>query len=267
MARKEKEYHFIYKTTNLLSGRFYIGMHSTDDLDDGYLGSGHRLKLAIKKYGKENFKREILEFVDNRKLLSEREEEIVNLDLLAREDCMNLKVGGKGGWPKSANEKFKWLLENDSEFRNKISRDSRESAIRLHKEGKLKSWSETYSGVGEKHTEETKIKISEAKKGTGNGDNNSQYGTCWVTKGSDNKKIKKEDLEVYIELGWIQGRVSNINGSSVKTSKLTEDDVINIKKMIIEGDLSLNKIGLLYSVSGETIGKIKRGQTWFHIKI
>ena len=49
MARKEKKYHFIYKTTNLLSGKYYIGMHSTDNLDDGYLGSGYRLRLAIKK--------------------------------------------------------------------------------------------------------------------------------------------------------------------------------------------------------------------------
>ena len=66
MARKEKKYHFIYKTTNVLSGRYYIGMHSTSNLDDGYLGSGNRLKLAVRKHGKENFIREILEYCESR---------------------------------------------------------------------------------------------------------------------------------------------------------------------------------------------------------
>jgi len=43
MPRKQKKYHYIYKTTNILNYKFYIGMHSTDDLDDGYVGSGKRL--------------------------------------------------------------------------------------------------------------------------------------------------------------------------------------------------------------------------------
>ena len=56
MARKEKKYHFIYKTTNLLTGRYYIGMHSTDNLEDGYLGSGKRLRHSVNKYGKDRVK-------------------------------------------------------------------------------------------------------------------------------------------------------------------------------------------------------------------
>ena len=52
--------HFtIYKTTNKANGKYYIGQHQTEDLEDGYLGSGKHLKAAIKKYGK-SFVKEIL---------------------------------------------------------------------------------------------------------------------------------------------------------------------------------------------------------------
>ncbi len=58
MLRKDKKYHFIYKTTNLLSGRYYIGMHSTNDLEDGYLGSGKKHRRTIKKHDKQKINKE-----------------------------------------------------------------------------------------------------------------------------------------------------------------------------------------------------------------
>ena len=119
MARKEKKYHIIYKTTNLLSGKYYIGMHSTDDLNDGYLGSGKRLKYSVNKYGKENHKREIIEFCDSREELISREEEIVNLNEIAKEECINLRVGGDSngnyGYYMSEEHKLKIGLANSGE--------------------------------------------------------------------------------------------------------------------------------------------------------
>ena len=52
----------VYKTTNLLNGRFYVGVHKTSNPEvfDGYFGSNKLLKAAIKKYGRENFIRETL---------------------------------------------------------------------------------------------------------------------------------------------------------------------------------------------------------------
>lgn len=61
---------------------------------------------------------------------------------------------------------------------------------------------------GRKHTEETKKKISESHKrnGTHKGERNSQYGTCWITNGIENKKIKKDNLQEWVKKGWKRGR-------------------------------------------------------------
>ena len=172
------------------------------------MGSGNRLRLAIRKHGKENFSREILEFFDTREELGNREEEIVNLDEIAKVDCMNLTVGGEGGYSKKGNDAYIFKLNNDKGFRERISKRATENSIRLHKEGKLKNHKDNgWSWVGKTHSEETKKKISESKKDEGLGKANSQYGTCWITRDGENKKIPKEQLNyMIIEEGWLKGR-------------------------------------------------------------
>jgi hypothetical protein len=90
-------YHFLYKTTNSLNGKYYYGAHSTENIDDGYLGSGIALKKAIQKYGKENFYREIIEFCNEENEMYLKEEKIV-AEHYKKEECYNMNVGGKGGW-------------------------------------------------------------------------------------------------------------------------------------------------------------------------
>ena len=191
MPRKEKKFHFIYKTTNLLNDKYYIGMHSTDDLKDGYLGSGKRLRYSINKHGIENHEREILEFVDNRDELKKREEEVVNLDESAKKKCMNLKVGGEGGFISVEQQRRRSIagskasiekLRTDKDFRERQKKTVSENFKKAHKEGKIKY--DTFTG--KKHTEETKKLIGESMKGLGKGEENSQYGTCWITR--DGKK-------------------------------------------------------------------------------
>lgn len=60
-----KKYYYVYITTNLVNGKQYVGYHSSNDLEDNYLGSGEALRGSIKKYGKEKFERRILEFINN----------------------------------------------------------------------------------------------------------------------------------------------------------------------------------------------------------
>ncbi len=65
--------HYLYKITNKKDGKYYIGRHSTKDLEDGYMGSGKHIKRAIKKYGVSNFKKEILNFYNTSEELNEAE--------------------------------------------------------------------------------------------------------------------------------------------------------------------------------------------------
>jgi CCR4-NOT transcriptional regulation complex NOT5 subunit len=90
-----KRWHFIYRTTCTLTQKFYVGMHSTDDLLDGYLGSGTHIQSSVKKYGKNAHQRDILEYYPIREELAAREVEVVaaaRLDPL----CMNIGSGGMG---------------------------------------------------------------------------------------------------------------------------------------------------------------------------
>lgn len=213
MPRKQKKYHYIYKTTNVINNKYYIGMHSTDNLDDGYIGSGKRLWNSINYHGKENHVCEILEYCDNREELKQREREIVNEQLLTEDLCMNLMVGGQGGFSsdehrlraqKAGVERIKYLLENNDEYKEKISNlRSKEMKERWENPKYSSRMLDFIDWSGKKHSEETKQKMSESSKGQGKGKNNSQYGTCWITNEVENKKIKKGDL---IPEGWRLGR-------------------------------------------------------------
>lgn len=93
-----KKHHVIYKTTCLITGRYYIGMHSTDNLDDGYKGSGKRLWQSIKRHGLEQHQCEIIEHLPSREALRAREAELITEDLIDDPLCMNIALGGGGGW-------------------------------------------------------------------------------------------------------------------------------------------------------------------------
>ena len=88
-------YHFVYKITNNLNGKIYIGIHSTGNLDDGYMGSSKILSKDITKYGKSNFTKEIIKFFDSRKEALLEESIIVDDNFVKRIDTYNINTGGK----------------------------------------------------------------------------------------------------------------------------------------------------------------------------
>ena len=89
-----KQYHYFYKITNKVNGHFYYGIHSTNNLDDGYMGSGTRLHYAYKKYGIDCFEKEIIVFFDTRKEAAKYEAEVVNENLIIDPNCYNVILGG-----------------------------------------------------------------------------------------------------------------------------------------------------------------------------
>jgi len=93
-----KKYYLIYKITNHINGKFYIGKRVTTDPNDYYLGSGKLIRRAVKKYGKESFSKEILFYLNDREEMAKKEADIVTEDVVNNPLCYNLRLGGKGGF-------------------------------------------------------------------------------------------------------------------------------------------------------------------------
>lgn len=128
-------YFIVYKTTNLKNGKVYIGQHKTDDLDDGYLGSGKLIIQAINKHGPSSFSREILYHCDSEEEMNAKELEIVNEEFISREDTYNMVIGGTGGCKMS---------------KERTRENSRNIMTQIHKDGKL---DDHYKKLGELNSE------------------------------------------------------------------------------------------------------------------
>lgn len=210
------KYHYLYKITNNITGEYYYGVHSTDDLNDSYFGSGSRLKANIKKYGRDNFVKEILEFFPDRRRLMNAEEQLVDNDILSDPKCLNVILGGgelKGslGYKCVVDDDGNHIMvdKNNNDYTNFFS-----NRICINKDGDMKYIHEyeldKYIGMGwSKGT----IYDSPLK------------GKIWVSNGVCNKSILEKELDEYIKMGWRKGMSNkgrvwvNKNGSSITITK------------------------------------------------
>ena len=100
---------YLYKTINRVNNKFYIGVHHSNDIEnDKYLGSGPLIQNAIKKYGRQNFIREILGEFDDRDEAFSAERTAVSTEVINDRQSYNLKLGGAGGWVSDM-----WLKEGE----------------------------------------------------------------------------------------------------------------------------------------------------------
>ena len=307
--KDDYKFNYFYKITNNLNGNFYYGIHSTNNIDDGYMGSGLKLKRAFKKYGIENFSKEIIKFFDTREELSDYEADVVTEVLVNDSNCYNTSLGGeqltvKGTfsvynkeeniWERITNEEYNlnpnkyikqnigkvlvydvnditkkcFLIDKNIYYQNKdkyrTSFDSYKDHIYVILKNNLSKtiiinkndFDENkhilkYNGLqkneivvkdksgnifkttnkdprylsgelvtaykGYKWTDEQKERLKEKFANTFHqkGKANSQYGTKWIYKDTDCIKIKKDELDKYLNDGW---KLGNLKTRKNKTS-------------------------------------------------
>ena len=130
-------YGYVYLTTNLINNKKYIGKRAKSEFDDSYLGSGKLLKRALSKYGKINFKCEVLKWCSSLTELNESEKYFIKkFNAQERNDFYNISSGGDWG-----------------------------DITRGMSNKEYEEWKRKISPIGRKHSNETKKKISRAHMG------------------------------------------------------------------------------------------------------
>lgn len=165
-------YHIIYLTTNLINGKKYIGDHSTNNLEDNYFGSGVLINKAIKKYGKKNFKREILGSFPEKILAFDAQKKYIDQYNTLTPNGYNISLTGghqcKNCMSEETKEKIGKASRNRSkETKEKIGKASRnrskESLEKIRIAAK-KRIGEKNNFFGKHHTEETKENLRKKDK-------------------------------------------------------------------------------------------------------
>ena len=180
----------IYRITNLINSKTYIGQHKYKKLDDSYMGSGVYIKRAINKYGIENFKKEILVFnISKKEHIDLLEKTFIASERGKGKAEYNIANGGKG----SAGHKM-----------------SESAKIKLSERSKGNQYH-----TGHHNSEETKRKWSEERKGKNAGKNNPMYGKHF----SEETKRKLSDSHKGKPGYWKGKRLSEEHKEKLKKTK------------------------------------------------
>lgn len=209
-------YYIIYETSNLVNNKKYRGAHVCEDLNDGYLGSGAKIRQAIRKYGRDKFSREILFIAFDYDAMWAAEAIFVDQSWVDRKDTYNICLGGRGsrGYKRVTSDET--LALQSIKAKERWTRpDYRTKNIESQKR--------------RTHPEVTKLKMSESRSGVPNSETHNQN----ISKGL---KKRFEDPQARLERS-IQSTETN-NRPEVKDKikqaltglKRSEENKLNYKK-------------------------------------
>lgn len=176
------------------------------------MGSGNLIKTAIKKYGIENFSKEILFKFDNEADMNAKEAELVSEEFVKNDTNYNLCPGGNGGWGyintngltySGITETRKKATLKGLEVMNLPEKRKIKAANAKLGNKRVKELHPDGTFLGKKHSSKSKEMIGKANSLHQKGSNNSNYGNMWITNGNESRVIKRDHT---IPEGWYKGR-------------------------------------------------------------
>ncbi len=221
----------VYKTTNSVNGKYYIGVHKTTDINDSYLGSGTYIKNAIAKYGVSCFIKEVLAVFDTQQEAWDKETQIIE-QCRADRLCTNIRKGGSGGFDYINNSGLAWSKteEGRNSSRNQIIRLNKVASPHLLELRRSRQKVASAAWVGKKHTEQAKDKVRQAMLTK----SNTFKGRRWMynTTLRISKAVEAPLVESHLSQGWVFGR----NRIIKRRGKMWVNDG-NFNKMLDEGEV------------------------------
>ena len=206
-----KPFGYIYKITNKLNGKIYVGKRQKPYFDDSYWGSGKYLISAIKKYGIENFEREVICWCKDKQELWDKEKYYIKLwNCQDTSIGYNIGKGGEGGCPHTDEWKIKHSGPGNGRYHKEVTQETRDKISKANKGRGLGIKNPSKGRPGQKKPEGFAEKIRRANKGkvyskeTREKLSNFNSNCMWINNGIRNSRILKTDQ---IPEGWSKGQL------------------------------------------------------------
>ena len=202
-----------------MNGKIYVGKHKSakHPSENDYYGSGKQITAAIKKYGIENFKKEVLHYCSSLQEMADKEGEIVTEDFVKRPDTYNMHKGGPGGW-----DHYNGSKEHSVNSRKGGIKGAKRlnDFIAEQKANNTQWWQDWYAKVVELNRSKncngwinmSEEEIQQRKKlqsKNAAGNKNSQYGKIWISNVLT-KEVKRITINDTIPEGWVRGKKGHV---------------------------------------------------------